>query len=88
MELFWGDVRKYIANLNGDPNIISYDKFLEGMEAEGEGGYDHAQTESFENTTLLGMIIEDLIREVGEKTPRYGRILNLIKQKYTKGEVQ
>ena len=87
MKLFWGDVRKYIANLNGDPNVISYDKILEDMEAEGEGGYDPAQTESFENTTLLGMIIDDLIREVGEKNPRYGRILNLIKQEHTKGEI-
>lgn len=87
MKLFWSDVRQYIANLHGDPNVISYDKFLEDMEAEGEGGYDPAQTESFENTTLLGMIIDDLIREVGEKNSRYGRILNLIKQEYTKGEI-
>lgn len=87
MKLFWSDVRKYIANLHGDPNVISYDKMLEDMMAEGEGGYDPAQTESFENTTLLGMIIDDLIREVGEKNPRYGRILNLIKQEATKGEI-
>lgn len=33
------------------------------------------------------MIIDDLIREVGEKNSRYGRILNLIKQEYTKGEI-
>ena len=87
MKLFWSDVRDYIAELKGDPYTISYDKFLEDMKAEGEGGYDPAQTESFENTTLLGMIIDDLIREVGEKNPRYGRILNLIKQEYTKGEI-
>lgn len=87
MKLFWSDVRQYIANLRGDPNVISYDKFLEDMAAGGDNGYDPAQTESFENTTLLGMIIDDLIREVGEKTSRYGRILNLIKQEYTKGEI-
>ena len=87
VKLFWSDVRKYIANLHGDPNVISYDKMLEDMMAEGEGGYDPAQTESFENTTLLGMIIDDLIREVGEKNPRYGRILNLIKKEATKGEI-
>lgn len=87
MKLFWNDVRQYIANLRGDPNVISYDKFLEDMSAEGDNGYDPAQTESFENTTLLGMIIDDLICEVGEKNSRYGRILNLIKQEYTKGEI-
>ena len=84
MKLFWSDVRQYIASLHGDPNVISYDKFLEDMAAEGDNGYDPAQTESFENTTLLGMIIDDLIREVGEKNSRYGRIFNLIKQEYIK----
>lgn len=87
MKLFWSDVCQYIANLHGNPNVISYDKFLEDMTAEGDNGYDPAQTESFENTTLLGMIIDDLIREVGEKNSRYGRILNLIRQEYTKGEI-
>lgn len=87
MKLFWSDVRQYIASLHGDPNVISYDKFLEDMAAEGDNGYDPAQTESFENTTLLGMIIDDLIREVCEKNSRYGRILNLIKQEYIKGEI-
>lgn len=87
MKLFWGDVRQYIASLHGDPNVISYDKFLEDMDTEGDNGYDPAQTESFENATFLGMIIDDLIRDVGEKNPRYGRILNLIKQEYTKGEI-
>ena len=75
MKLFWSDVRQYIASLHGDPNVISYDKFLEDMTAEGDNGYDPAQTESFENTTLLGMIIDDLIREVGEKNSRYGCFL-------------
>ena len=87
MKFFWSSVRTHIAELHGDPNVISYDKFLDDMSEEGEGGYDPAQTESFENTTLLGMIIDDLIREVGEKNPRYGRILNLIKQDSTKGEI-
>lgn len=87
MKLFWSDVRKYIANHHGDPNVISYDKFLEDMETEDGNGYNPAQSESFENTTLLGMIINDLIREVGEKNSRYGRILNLIKQEYTKEEI-
>ena len=87
MKFFWSSVRTHIAELHGDPNVISYDKFLDDMSEEGEGGYDPAQTESFENTTLLGMIIDDLICEVGEKNPRYGRILNLIKQDSTKGEI-
>ena len=87
MKLFWGDICKYIADLKGDPKVISYDKSREDMETESEGGYDPAQTESLESATLLGMIIDDLTREGREKNPRYGRILNLIKQEYTKGEI-
>ena len=87
MKLFWGDICKYIADLKGDPKVISYDKSLEDTETEGEGGYDPSQTESLESATLLGIIIDDLTREVREKNPRYGRILNLIKQEYTKGEI-
>jgi len=87
MKLFWGDVRIYIADLKKDPNILSYDKMLEDMMSEDGNGYDPAQTESLENTTLLGLIIDDLIRQVREMNPRYGRILDLLKQEYTKGEI-
>lgn len=87
MKLFWSDVRTYIADLKKDPNILSYDKMLEDMMSEDGNGYDPAQTESLENTTLLGLIIDDLIRQVREMNPRYGRILNLLKQEYTKGEI-
>ena len=87
MKLFWSDVRTYIAALKKDPNILSYDKMLEDMMSEDGNGYDPAQTESLENTTLLGLIIDDLIRQVREMNPRYGRILNLLKQEYTKGEI-
>lgn len=87
MKLFWSDVRTYIAALKKDPNILSYNKMLEDMMSEDGNGYDPAQTESLENTTLLGLIIDDLIRQVREMNPRYGRILDLLKQEYTKGEI-
>ena len=87
MKLFWSDVRTYIADLKKDPNILSYDKMLEDMMSEEGNGYDPAQTESLENTTLLGLIIDDLIRQVREMNPRYGHILDLLKQEYTKGEI-
>jgi len=87
VKLFWSDVRTYIKELASDSNVISYDKFLKDAESEDSNGYDPAQTESFENTTLLWTIIDDLIREVGEINPRYGRILNLIEQEYTKKEI-
>lgn len=69
MKLFWSDVRTYIADLKKDPNILSYDKLLEDMMSEDGNGYDPAQTESLENSTLLGLIIDDLIRQVREMNP-------------------
>ena len=87
MKLFWSDVRNYIANLKKDPNVISYDKMLEDMLSEDGNGYDPAQTESLENTALLSIIIDDLIRQVHEMNPRYGRILDLLKQETPKGEI-
>ena len=56
MKFFWSSVRTHIAELHGDPNVISYDKFLDDMSEEGEGGYDPAQTESFENTSFQGLL--------------------------------
>ena len=87
MTLFLLAVRTSIADLKKDPNILSYDKMLEDMMSEDGNSYDPAQTESLENTTLLGLIIDDLIRQVREMNPRYGRILDLLKQEYTKGEI-
>lgn len=50
-------------------------------------GYDPAQTSSLEDTTLLAIMIDDLIQEVAQRNPRYGHILQLIKQQYTRGEI-
>ena len=87
MKLFWSKVRNYIASLSGDPKVISYDKLLDDMANDGSTGYDPGQVSSLENTTLLSIIIDDLLREVEQMNPRYGHILQLIKQQYTKGEI-
>jgi hypothetical protein len=87
MKIFWSKVRNHIASLGGDPNVISYEKMLDDLYSEDSKGYDPAQSDSLENTALLGLIIDDLIREVGLKNPRYGHILELIKQQFTKGEI-
>lgn len=87
MKLFWSDVRTYIKELAGDPNVISYDKFLEDAESEDGNGYDPAQVDSIEDTVMLGLIIDWLIREVGNRNARYGHILQLIKEEYAKGEI-
>ena len=87
IKLFWADVRNHIKELAGDPNVISYDKLLEDAASEGGKGYDSAQTESIEDTVILGLIIDDLIKEVGDINPRYGKILQMIKEEYSKGDI-
>lgn len=87
IKLFWSDVRTYIAELKKNQNILSYDKMLESMMSEDGNGYDPAQTESLENSTLLGLIIDNLICQVREMNPHYGRILDLICEDYTKGQI-
>lgn len=87
MKFFWNSVRSYIAELGDDPNVISYDKFLDDMNEEGSRGYEPASTPSSADAILLGLIIDDLIREVTQLNPRYGHILELIKEEYSKGEI-
>lgn len=86
MKCFWKDVRDYIASLKVT-DTLSYDQFLEDSESEENKGFDPGQTGSLENTALLSLIIDDLIRDVTQMNPRYGHILELLKQDYTKGEI-
>ena len=87
MKLFWRDVRTQIASMKKDPNILSYDKMLEDMMSEDGNCYDPTPTESFEDTAMLGLIIDWLIKEVNKINTRYGHILQLIKEGYTKSEI-
>ena len=87
MKLFWRDVHDHIASLRAKTNELSYDKLLDDMYSDDGTGYDPAQTSSLEDTTLLAIMIDDLIQEVAQRNPRYGHILQLIKQQYTRGEI-
>lgn len=87
MKLFWRDVHDHIASFSAKTNDLSYDKMLDDMCSDDGTGYDPAQTSSLEDTALLAIMINDLIQEVEHHNPRYGHILQLIKQQYTKGEI-
>ena len=96
MKFFNAQVRTYIAtggtddflSENGHEGDLSYDKFVDDAESdEGSSGFEPAQTESLEDTILLGIIIDDLIRDVGEIDPKYGRIISLLAKGRTKGDI-
>ena len=87
MKLFWRDVHDHIASFSAKSSYLSYDQMIDDMYSDDGVGYDPAQTSSLEDTTLLAIIIDDLIKEVEQNNPRYGHILQLIKQQHTRGEI-
>jgi hypothetical protein len=75
MKFFNTQVRTYIATNGTDDFLkeneheddLSYDKFTDDAESdEYRSSFEPAQTESLEDTVLLGNIIKDLIKEVSE----------------------
>ena len=96
MKFFNTQVRTYIATdgtddflkENGHEDDLSYDKFTDDAESgEYSSGFEPAQTESLEGTVLLGIIIKDLIKEVSEINPKYGKIITLLSKNRKKGDI-
>lgn len=87
MKIFWRDVHDHIASFSSKQTDLSYDKMVDDMYSADGTGFEPAQSASLESTALLALIIDELIQEVSKMNPRYGHILELIKQQYTKGEI-
>lgn len=87
MKLFWRDVHDHIASFTTKQTDLSYDKMVDDMYSEDGTGFDPAQSASLEDTAMLAIMIDDLIQEVSQLNSRYGHILQLIKQQYTRGEI-
>lgn len=87
MKLFWRDVHDHIASFTTKQTDLSYDKMVDDMYSEDGTGFDPAQSASLEDTAMLAIMIDELIQEVSQLNSRYGHILQLIKQQYTKGEI-
>ena len=68
-------------------DVLSLDQFLEEASSEDGKGFEPASPENLEETVLLRMIINDLINQVHIINPKYGRILDLICEDYTKGQI-
>ncbi len=96
MKFFNAQVRTYIATgdtedflkENGHEDDLSYNKFQDDAEDdEDHDGFEPGETPSLEDTVLLGIVISDLIAEVKKANPKYGRILELLGQDRTKGQI-
>ena len=83
---FYRDVREHFASYHTD-DVLSLDQFLDEAESEDGKGFEPASPEDLEETVLLRMIIKDLLKQVHIINPKYGRILDLICEDYTKGQI-
>ena len=83
---FYRDVREYFASFHTD-DTLSLDQFLEEAESEDSKGFELASSENPEENVMLRIIIRDLIKQVHNINPKYGRILDLICKDFTKGEI-
>ena len=86
IKAFYRDVREYFASFHTD-DALSLDQFLEEASSEDGKGFEPASSENLEETVLLRMIINDLLKQVHIFNPKYGRILDLICEDYTKGQI-
>ena len=83
---FNADVREYLRkDVRFDE--LSLDAFLDAAESENDSGYDPTCVESFEEEVLLSLMLDDLIKEVSHQNHKYGRIIELLRDGYSKGEI-
>ena len=86
IKAFYRDVREYFASFHTD-DALSLDQFLKEASSEDGKGFEPASPENLEETVILRMVIQDLLKKIHELNPKYGRILDLICEDYTKGQI-
>ena len=86
LKQFNADVREHFASFKTD-DVLSLDQFMDEAASEDGKGFEPASPENLEETVMLRMIIQDLLKKIHEINPKYGRILDLISEDYTKGQI-
>ena len=86
LKQFNADVREHFASFKTD-DVLSLDQFMDEAASEDSKGFEPASPENLEETVMLRMIIQDLLKKIHEINPKYGRILDLICEDYTKGQI-
>ena len=83
---FNADVREHFASFKSD-DVLSLDQFMDEAASEDSKGFEPASPENLEETVMLRMIIQNLLKKIHEINPKYGCILDLICEDYTKGQI-
>ncbi|MBE6091508.1 MAG: hypothetical protein E7206_26470 [Clostridium beijerinckii] len=84
MKIFNRQIHEFLNQYTEQSDDISLDKMLDDITDEDGKGKAPIGIASLEDTAFLGMVIKDLIAEVGQKNSNY---VQLIAQDYDKGEI-
>jgi hypothetical protein len=100
MKSFWDDVRNYIASgcspdfcpgdqplENGHESDLSLDELREAMQDDDDKGFEPASDENLEESVLLAIVLDQLVHETSELSPLHGKILRMLRNGCTKGEI-
>lgn len=87
MKIFNRQVHEFLNQYAEQSDDLSLDKMLDDMIDEDGKGKDPTGSASLEDTAFLGMVIKELIVEVGQINSKYGRILELIVEDYDRSEI-
>lgn len=96
MKFFQSQVRTYIATggtdeflkEHGHEDDLSYTKFMDDAESDDDAaGFEPGQTKSLEDTVLMSFVVDDLINAVSERNNKAGRIIQLLYDQKTRGEI-
>ena len=80
------DVREFYESFQTE-DVLSLDQFLEEAASDDGKGFEPASDENLEENVMLRIIIEDLFKQVRAINPRYGQILDMLADDYSKGEI-
>ncbi len=95
MHFFWGQVRAYamsggktdLASELGHEDDYSYDKFMDDKEDADAHGFVPVSAPSEEEALLVKELLNNLIKDANEISPKYAQIIELLWKDNTKQEI-
>lgn len=88
MKFFNKEVQRYLQHYDfKEKNKISLDRLIDDIADDDEFGYDPTGTTFYEDSALLILTLDSLISDVESIDPKIGKIIRLLYQGYSKGEI-
>ena len=77
LKQFNTDVREHFASFKSD-DVLSLDQFMDEATSEDSKGFEPASPENLEETVMLRMIIQDLLKKIHEINPKHAPLFRYI----------